>query len=97
MSGFAGVVAFDAAPIDRQAQDILSRAITALRNGRAIARRSDGALFVQRTASPVATHGEAQPPTSRNGRTLFAASARLDNREELAAALGLAPSERIRT
>src|SRR6266542_2171071 len=97
MSGFAGVVAFDAAPIDRQAQDILSRAITALRNGRAIARHSDGALFVQRTASPAATRGEAQPLTSRNGRMLFAASARLDNRDELAAALGLSPSERVRT
>src|SRR6266853_270768 len=98
VSAFAGVTAFDGASIDRQTEDVISGAITALRKGRVVVRRLEGALFAQRTATTAGgEYGEPQPLTSRNGRVLFTALARLDNRAELGAALGLAPSELART
>jgi len=90
VSAFAGMVAFDATTPDRDAEDRLCRAIMALRPGRAVARRLDGALFAQKISS--APSGLA-PFTGRDGRILFAALARLDNRAELGARLGLAPPE----
>jgi asparagine synthase (glutamine-hydrolysing) len=84
MTAFAGMVAFDGG-VDVQPDDAVSRAIT----GRVLTRRLDGGLFAQRNTSTSASHGEPQPLITRDGRALFAACARLDNREELGAALGL--------
>ena len=97
MSAFAGIVAFDAAVPNKRTEDLLCRALTMLRQGRVAARRLDGALFAQK--APVgsgATYSDLPPLVSRGGRTLFAALARLDNREELGAALGFAPAELAR-
>jgi asparagine synthase (glutamine-hydrolysing) len=93
-SAFAGIVTFDDAPINGEAEERLCRATTVLHRSRVSTRRLERALFVQRGA--LATGGgnnDLEVLTSRGGRTLFTASARLDNREELAAALGLAPGE----
>jgi asparagine synthase (glutamine-hydrolysing) len=97
MSTFAGIVTLDGSPVDRRAEDCASRAITALRKGRTLTRRLADATFVQRALSmPGGGHGEAQPFASPDGRVLFAAIARLDNRDDLGAALGLAPAELAR-
>jgi asparagine synthase (glutamine-hydrolysing) len=97
MSTFAGIVTFDGDPIDRRAEDFAARGVTALRPGRAVTRRVTGALFVQR-APTVGTGEYSDAPllTSGDGRSLFMALARLDNRAELGAALGLPPAELAR-
>jgi asparagine synthase (glutamine-hydrolysing) len=98
MSALAGIVALDGAPIDSEAQASAARAITELHGGRTVTRRVAGAAFVQRVASPDATlAGETHPLTGADGRSLFAALARLDNREELADRLGLGGAELART
>jgi asparagine synthase (glutamine-hydrolysing) len=98
MSVFAGIVTFDGTPGDNQTEDRIGRALTALRNGRVYSRRSDGALFVQRAAAAAGVgQGEQQPVTGRNDRTLSVAHARLDNRSELGAALGILLPELART
>jgi asparagine synthase (glutamine-hydrolysing) len=97
VSAFAGIVAFDAAIPSKRIEDQVCRAITILRQGRVAARHLDGALFAQKApAGSGAAHSGLPPLAGRNGRTLFAALARLDNREELGAALGLAPAELAR-
>jgi asparagine synthase (glutamine-hydrolysing) len=97
MTAFAGIVALDDAPIDRQAEDCASRAIGGPRLGRVVGRAAN-ALIVQRASSDPAGRHAATPLTADTaGRILFAAVARLDNREELGAALGLAPAELART
>jgi asparagine synthase (glutamine-hydrolysing) len=98
MSALVGIVALDGAPIDREMEASASRAITAIRGGQVAVRRVPGAAFVQRDSSagtPAA--GEAYPLTGADGRSLFAAIARIDNREELAAGLGLSSTELART
>jgi asparagine synthase (glutamine-hydrolysing) len=98
MSAFAGLVRFDGGPVDNQSEDRLGRAITALRKGRLHAQRLDNALFVQRNATPASNgNGNRQPFTGKNEHALFVADARLDNREELRGALGMAPPELART
>src|SRR5580698_8054169 len=91
MSAFAGIIALDGGPLDRRAEAFAASAVTALRGGRTVARRIDGALFVLRL--PSGGSGDAHVSTGNDGRALFAALARLDNREELGGALGLAPAE----
>jgi len=98
MSAFAGIIALDGNTVDSEAEASAARAITAVHGGRTVTRRVAGAAFVQRVASaetPLA--GETHPLTGANGRSLFAALARLDNREELAARLGLSGAELVRT
>src|SRR6266545_5289800 len=98
MSAFAGIVSLDGATIDWRVEDCASRAIINQRKGRAVARRLGDALFVQHaSAAQGGGYGEAQPFTAAGGRELFAALARLDNREELSGALGLAPADLART
>jgi asparagine synthase (glutamine-hydrolysing) len=88
MSAFAGIVAFGGS-IDKRAEIALDRAVATQSGGRTIGRRIERALFTQRT-SPQREIGPREPqPLTVRGRTLFVASARLDNREELGAALGL--------
>lgn len=90
MSTFAGVAAFDGAAPQKQIEDAICCAIKARRPGRAVARRLESALFIQRTAAePPAGLDEPQPCICRGGRALFVAAARLDNRDELGAALGI--------
>src|ERR1700731_2597851 len=94
MSAFAGIISFTGRPIDRGAEDRAASAITAMRKGRLAVGRLDNAMLLQRTATPGASgKGDALPPTSADGRVLFAAVARLDNREELGDALGLGFAE----
>src|SRR5437016_352074 len=98
MSAFAGIVAFDGAPIDHQKEGAVLRAISGPHGGRAAASRLEGAVFAQRSSSAgIGGRGEPQSSAGGDGRTLFAAHARLDNREELGAALGLTPSQIVRT
>src|SRR5262249_5485616 len=96
MSMFAGIASLDGTPIDQQAEDRLCRAITA-GGGGALTRRLENALLAQRAVSGPAdvqdVQQEPQQLVSRRGRILFAALARLDNRKELGAALGLARPE----
>lgn len=94
MSAFAGIVAFGTAIPNKQIEDTVCRAITMLRPGRVAVRRLDGALFAQRAPSGF-SGGDRGPPFigGRHGRTLFTALARLDNREEVGADLGLASPE----
>src|ERR1700722_4950074 len=98
MSALAGFVALNGAPVASEAEASAARAITALRGGRTVVRRVADAAFVQLLPSadaPMA--GETHPLTAADGRSLFAALARLDNREELAARLGLGSAELART
>jgi asparagine synthase (glutamine-hydrolysing) len=97
VSAFAGVVTFDAAVPNKRNEDLVCRAITTLRQGRVAARHLEGALFAQKVSLGYsATYSDPPPLAGRDGRTLFAALARLDNREELGTALGLAPAELAR-
>src|SRR5258708_26543709 len=91
MSAFAGIVTLDGERLGRRAEAFAAGAITALRSGRTVTRRIDGALFVLR--APSGGPGDAHASTGSDGRALFASLARLDNREELGDALGLAPAE----
>jgi len=92
MSVLAGIVALDGTPLDRQAVDHLCRANTSSRTGRADAHCVAHAAIVQR-----ATLGHVRPFIVVDGQNLFAALARLDNREELASALGAVTGELART
>jgi asparagine synthase (glutamine-hydrolysing) len=97
VSAFAGIVAFDAAISDKRTEDQVCRATTTLRQGRVAARRLEGALFAQKASFGTgAAHSGFPPLAGRSGRTLFAALARLDNRAELGAVLGLQASELAR-
>jgi asparagine synthase (glutamine-hydrolysing) len=97
MSALAGIVALDGAPIDSEAEAQTSRAIAASYSGRTAMRRIAGAAFVQRDSSQgTQLSGEMHALTEADGRVLFAALARLDNREELGAALGLGGAELAR-
>jgi asparagine synthase (glutamine-hydrolysing) len=91
MSAFAGLVALDGRSLDRRAEAFAASAVTALRGGRTVTRRLDGAVLVLR--APSGGSGDAHASTGNDGRALFASLARLDNREELGGALGLAPAE----
>jgi asparagine synthase (glutamine-hydrolysing) len=93
VSAFAGIVAFNAAIPDKPTEDLVCRALTGFRRGKVTAHRLEEALFAQRASSGSGSGRGFQPLAGSNGRTLFAALARLDNREELARALGVAPNE----
>jgi asparagine synthase (glutamine-hydrolysing) len=93
MSAFAGVVALDGATVDSRAENSISRAIAAVHGGRAVTRRVAAAAFVQPSPQTGTGLDDLQPPTEADGRELFAAQARLDNREELGSALGLGSAE----
>src|ERR1700690_2491577 len=98
MNAFAGFVALDGAPIASEGEASAARVITTLRGGRTVARRVAGAILVQRVSSMDAPlPGEAQPLLGADGRSLFAALARLDNREELGARLGLGGADLAHT
>jgi asparagine synthase (glutamine-hydrolysing) len=85
-------MSLNGAPIEQDAEARAASALIALRKGRTVARRADGALMVQRLA-PREMSGETYPFIGPDGRILFAALARMDNREELGNALGLTAAE----
>ena len=92
MSAFAGVVFFDARPIDSRTHDRIAGAVPR-RPGSTVRIQSDShAVFAQRILLHEAPPSGLLPP--RNGKGLFAASARIDNRSEVATALGLERSAR---
>jgi asparagine synthase (glutamine-hydrolysing) len=97
MSALAGFVALNGAPIASEAEASAARAITALHGGRTVTRRVADAVFVQRVPSAdTPMPGETLPLTAADGRSLFAALARLDNREEVGASLGLGGADLAR-
>jgi asparagine synthase (glutamine-hydrolysing) len=87
MSAFAGVVFFDTRPIDSQTRDRVAGAVPR-RPGSTVRIQSDShAVFAQRILLREAQSFGSLPPS--DGKGLFAASARIDNRSEVATALGL--------
>ena len=98
MSAFAGIVALHGTLIDRHVQDRATAAITALRRGRTAVRRVEGAMFVYRAATDKADAYDGPQPIEDSSRPLlFAALARIDNRNELGGVLSLAGTELART
>jgi asparagine synthase (glutamine-hydrolysing) len=89
MNVFAGIVRFDGAGSDRRIEEKLSQIVTAPSGDRVEVLRGDGALFVQRIATPA----QRAKSSVSDGRPMFVGAARLDNRAELDAALGIAPVE----
>jgi asparagine synthase (glutamine-hydrolysing) len=97
MSEFAGIVHFDARPVDDKAEEQIERAVAALPNGRVHVAGVEGAFFAQRAAGVTeGSRGEQMPLSAGSASLLFAANARLDNRAELGAALAYAPQELAR-
>jgi len=91
MNAFAGIVRFDSDPSDGRIEERVCRAVAAPKNERVDVVRSEGALFVQRDVALAGQSKLAIPAATRH--RLFVASARLDNRTELAAELQLSVSE----
>jgi asparagine synthase (glutamine-hydrolysing) len=88
MNAFAGIVSLSGNSIDLNQLDRAVAALTSAGKGRPVTQSFKGAAFVERIPP-----SDPRPPTTRDSRAPFAALARLDNREELAAALGLAGRE----
>lgn len=92
MSAFAGIASLSGSAIDLKFLDRATTALTSFRKGRTVAHSFTSAAFVERIAP-----NDSRQQASRNDRPPFAALARLDNREELAEALGLAGNELAQT
>ena len=88
MSVFAGVVAFDGALSQKRFEERIRTAVGGAAGERVLVARTGEALFVQQAVSSAAGKF-----AERAGGTLFSASARLDNREEVAAALHIPLSQ----
>ncbi len=88
MSGICGVVHFDGRPADRELVRRMADA-SAFRGPDGIRMRVDGSTAFTHLALnlTVESKRERQPLTSRDGRLLLTADARVDNRSELLAAL----------
>jgi asparagine synthase (glutamine-hydrolysing) len=93
VSAFAGAVALGGNPLGREIEEAVLRAVAGTRRERYIVRRARQGLIVQRASSASPRDGAPQPPSTEDRTALFTALARLDNREELGAALGLMPAE----
>ena len=91
MTVLAGIVAVGSGLIDPDIEFRLQRAVGSSRKTAPIV-AVDGAVYAQ-SAPAASGPRQANPVVGRGGRELFAAIARLDNREELGAALGLASGE----
>jgi len=87
---FAGAVNLVAAPIDWQLAERVASAAASQSKFRPVAERSAGAFFAHRQTVPASWHGDV-PGRSlcRDDDLLFAADARLDNRDELGADLAI--------
>lgn len=97
-TAFAGIVTFDDGPGASRFEPQICGALTRLVRRRVDVARSEGALFAQ-LIEPAKGNGRGGPSRieRREGGRLFAVDARLDNRAELAEALGLSPPELART
>jgi asparagine synthase (glutamine-hydrolysing) len=91
VSAFVGVVVLDGNPIDPEMDDAVLRAVAGSRKERYVARRARHALIVERASA--GPQDPAQRTAAGDRTALFAALARLDNRDELGTALGLMPAE----
>ena len=96
MMAFAGLVHFDGSPIERVAEDRIGDVLSGVGSAPAERRRADGAVFLQRPGF-VGEKAEQRLTTRGDGRALFVALTRLDNRDEIGAALGLSVPELNRT
>jgi asparagine synthase (glutamine-hydrolysing) len=96
MSAFVGIVALSGRSIDRETEDRAGRALARLGNGRSRVARGESALFLQHIRQGDRA-AQIQTSTAPPRPALFAALARLDNREELGDALGLARPELAET
>jgi len=88
MSAFAGIVSLSGSSVHANLLDRAAAALTGSRKGRTLTQTCRSAAFVARISQ-----GDARPSPDRSDRPPFAALARLDNREELADALGFAGRE----
>ena len=88
MSAFAGIVSPSGTPIDARLLERAAAALISSRKGRTVTRVFKNAVFVERIAQ-----GDTRRPPDRNQEPPFAAVARLDNRQDLADALGLGDEE----
>ena len=91
MDAFAGFVRFDGGPIDRDVPERLARAVADEDGRRTFTQRGPGAVLVSRAPPATATSGQALRLRSQGD--LYAGVGRLDNRAEVASALGLSRSE----
>ena len=98
MAAFAGIVYFDDEFANAPAENILTKAVVAGENRQARVHRLGRAVFVQRAEVSI-RGGLGRSPMRRgggggalSGKQLFVASARLDNRRELADALAISPA-----
>jgi asparagine synthase (glutamine-hydrolysing) len=91
MDVFAGLVILDRAPIPHGVEDRIVNALPARRTGAVSVSRCEHALFARQMPSPsgVPKTGVRSRDNGDNGHFLFAAAARLDNREELGSAFGI--------
>ena len=88
MSAFAGVVFFDAQPIDSRTQQRVANALPSPAGSTVRVQYDSHAVFAQNIPLREA-HARGPLPPDRSGKVLFAASAHIDNRNEVAAPLGL--------
>ena len=96
MSAFVGIVAPGGTPIDCVVAECAATALARFRRGRASVVRGDSALFLECVGrDDRAAQAQARGASPR--QTLFAALARLDNRQELGDVLSLSRPELIRT
>jgi asparagine synthase (glutamine-hydrolysing) len=94
MPVFAGVVRFDDGSADSNFEQQLIRAIPGTAGARSEICRARGALFARKvTARASFRETDRRVAVVDDGRILFAAFARLDNRDELGAALGFGARE----
>lgn len=96
MTAIAGLVRFDGASFDRSFEDHVAKALSGTGSPPAERRRVGGAVFFQRAAI-TGLMPEQRLRTRGDGRALFAGLVRLDNRNEIGAALGLSAPELDRT
>jgi asparagine synthase (glutamine-hydrolysing) len=87
MDGFAGLVLLNTDQVSQEIEDRIVNTMFARRAAHVAISRSRRALFVQETQSR--TTVRLGPSPIDNDHALYAASARLDNREELASAIGV--------
>jgi asparagine synthase (glutamine-hydrolysing) len=92
MNAFAGIVSLSGSPVDANLLGRAAATLTSSRKGRTLTQTCKNAAFVERISL-----GDARPSPYRSDRPPFAALARLDNRQELAEALGLSDPELAHT
>jgi len=94
MSGFGGIVRFDGGPVDPRAPERLGQGLRVPQNAAPTIWRGGPAALCHRAFAYTAEDRLGrQPMIAREGALAFVAAGRLDNREEVAAALGLAAAD----